>query len=191
MNTHFTFVELQQGTEEWREWRHKGIGASDASTIMGENRFKTAAQLLQEKRRPARDFGQNEAMARGTQLEPEARRRYIAKTGKDVKPVCLQSTRYDWLRASLDGFATNGDAVVEIKCGNSVYRSAALSRSVPVYYCGQMQHILAVTGLNTLDFWCYWPGCPELLLPVERNDTYIERLLTREMEFWNQVQRSA
>src|SRR5262245_42846183 len=92
---HFIIVELQQGTPEWREWRHNGIGASDASTIMGENPFKSAAQLLQEKRGLAQDSYQNAAMARGIELEPEARRRYIAKTGRDVRPACLQSTRYD------------------------------------------------------------------------------------------------
>jgi len=41
---HFKIVTLEQGTQAWREWRHNGIGASDASTIMGENRFKSAAQ---------------------------------------------------------------------------------------------------------------------------------------------------
>ena len=191
MNTlSFTIVELEQGTDEWRAWRHKGIGASDAPTIMGENHFKSAAQLLKEKREPARESFQNEAMARGIQLEPEARRRYIVKTGRDVRPACLQSTRHDWLRASLDGFAINHGSVVEIKCGQSVYRKASQSRSVPGYYYGQMQHILTVTGLDSLDFWCYWPGCSELLLPVERDNAYIERLLNKELEFWRLVQRN-
>ena len=52
MNTHFTIVKIQQGTREWLEWRHSGVGASDASTIMGENRFNDAVKLLQEKREP-------------------------------------------------------------------------------------------------------------------------------------------
>jgi putative phage-type endonuclease len=129
-------------------------------------------------------------MALGTKLEPEARRRYIARSGRDVRPVCLESTRYDWLRASLDGFAVNNDAVVEIKCGDSVYRKTSQTRSVPDYYYGQLQHILAVTCLDSLDFWCYWPGRPELLLSVKRNDAYIERLLKKELEFWNHVQRN-
>jgi len=187
---HFIIVELQQGSNEWREWRHNGIGASDASTIMGENRFKSASQLLNEKRGPAQDYGQNAAMARGTELEPEARRLYIEKTGKAVRPICLQSTRYDWLRASLDGFAINHDAVVEIKCGQSAYRTAFQTGSVPDYYYGQMQHILAVTGLDSLDFWCYWPGCPALLIPVQRNESYIQRLLEKELEFWNLVRQT-
>jgi putative phage-type endonuclease len=175
--THFTIVTLEQGSDAWREWRHKGIGASDASTIMGENRFKSASQLLQEKCGPARDFGQNAAMALGTEL--------------DVRPACLQSTRYEWLRASLDGLAINHETVVEIKCGQSAYRTALQTCSVPSYYYGQRQHILAVTGLESLDFWCYWPGCPELLIRVPRSAAYIERLLNKELEFWNHVQRSA
>jgi putative phage-type endonuclease len=190
VNTHFSIVELQQGTQEWREWRHKGIGASDASTIMGENRFKSAAQLLQEKRGPARDFGQNQPMAIGIQLEPEARRRYTARTGREVVAACLQSTRYDWLRASLDGFAASLDAVAEIKCGDSNYRRVSRSGCVPDWHRGQLQHILAVTGFDSLDFWCYSLSRPELLLRVERDDAYIERLLNRELDFWNHVQRT-
>ena len=189
--THFTIVTHEQGSDAWREWRHKGIGASDASTIMGENRFKSAEVLLREKRGPARDFGQNPAMARGTELEPEARRLYVAKTGREVRPVCLQSTRYEWLRASLDGLTISHDAVVEIKCGQSAYRTTSQTHAVPDYYYGQMQHILAITGLDLLDFWCYWPDYTPLLVPVPRNVAYIERLLKAELEFWNLVQQSA
>ena len=189
MNAHFVIVEIQQRTREWLEWRHEGVGASGASTIMDENPYRGAVELLQEKRGPARASSQNEAMALGTILGPEARRRYIAETGKNVRPVCVQSTRYDWLRASLSGLATNNDSVFVIKCGRSVYQTVSVFRSVPNYYYGQVQHILAVTGLDSVDFWCYWPGQPELFLSVERDDSYIERLLDRELEFWNQVQR--
>ena len=68
-----------------------------------------------------------------------------------------------------------------------MYRRVSQSCSVPDYYYGQVQHILAVTGLDTLDFWCYWPDNPALLLPVERDDKYIERLLNKELAFWNLV----
>jgi putative phage-type endonuclease len=188
MTTNFSLVDLQQGTSEWLTWRHKGIGASDASTVMGQNRFENPSVLLQQKRGPViLDSFQNEAMARGTQLEPEARKLYIATTGNEVRPVCVQSFRYDWLRASLDGLSTNHDAVVEIKCGASVYRRVSQSRTIPDYYYGQVQHILAITGLDSLDFWCYWPDNPPVLLPIKRNEPYIERLLRKELEFWNLV----
>jgi putative phage-type endonuclease len=91
-SAHFTVVALEQGTDAWREWRHRGIGASEASTVMGENPFRTAADLFREKCGPVCEFEQDAAMARGLELEPEARRLYIAKTGKQVYPACLQST---------------------------------------------------------------------------------------------------
>lgn len=188
---HFTLVTLEQGTKSWRDWRHQGIGASEAASIMGENRFKSADELLREKRGEPRDFQPNAAMARGTALEPEARRLYAATTGRDVRPACLQSTRFAWLRASLDGLAVNHDAVVEIKCGQSAYRTAAQTGAVPEYYYGQLQHILAVTGLMVIDFWCYWPGSHPVLIQVPRNAGYIERLLNAELEFWSRVQRRA
>ena len=191
MTTNFSLVDLQQGTSEWLTWRHKGIGASDASTVMGQNRFENPSVLLQQKRGPViLDSFQNEAMARGTQLEPEARKLYIATTGNEVRPVCVQSFRYDWLRASLDGLSTNHDAVVEIKCGASVYRRVSQSRTIPDYYYGQVQHILAITGLDSLDFWCYWPDNPPVLLAIKRNEPYIERLLRKELEFWNLVNQN-
>ena len=188
MTTEFSLVDLEQGTTEWLTWRHKGIGASDASTIMGENRFESPSSLLQQKRGPVvLDTFQNEAMVLGTKLEPEARKLYIATTGNEVRPVCVQSSKYDWFRASLDGLSTNHDMVIEIKCGASSYRRVSQTRTIPSYYYGQVQHILAITGLDSLDFWCYWPDNPPVLLPVKRNESYIERLLSKELEFWKLV----
>jgi putative phage-type endonuclease len=183
----FIIIGLQEGTQEWREWRHKGIGASDAPVIMGESRLKNVAELLQEKCGPACDFGRNDLSIRGTELEAEARKRYMVRTGQKVTAACIQSSRYDWLRASVDGLSDTHDSVVEITCGNSIYRRTAKNLCVPEYCFGQLQHILAITGFESIDFWCCSPGCDDLLIPVERDNVYIERLLQLEQEFWNHV----
>ena len=88
----------------------------------------------------------------------------------------------------MDGITSDLDAVVEIKCGDSVYRKTAAAGCVPDYYYGQLQHILAVTGLPTIDFWCYLPGRPAVLVAVARDDDYIARLLEAELQFWSEVQ---
>jgi len=183
----FTIVEIEQGTREWLEWRHLGIGASDAPAVVGENPWKTAAELLLEKRGRPRESVKNAAMLRGTELEPEARRRYILRTARNVQPACLQNSQYGWLRASVDGIAAERDLVVEIKGGESVYRKTSEEGSLPGYYYGQLQHILAVTGLGSIDFWCYLPGLPELLVPVKRDNDYINSLVEAELKFWNTV----
>lgn len=186
MNTAYTVVDLQQGTTEWLEWRSNGIGASDAPAIMGENPWKSATQLLSEKIGTVAKFEGNAAMARGTALEPEARKRYEEISQVSVTPACLQSNMHTWLRASVDGLATDGSAVVEIKCGESVYRKTASSRQVPSYYIGQLQHILAVTDLPHIDFFCWLPSRPAIHLRINRDDRYIARLIVAEQTFWQQ-----
>jgi len=186
-NKSYTIVNLKQGTKEWLEWRSQGIGASDAPTIMGENPWKTAAYLLQEKCGETNTDFKNRAMERGIELEPEARKSYETKVGIRVNPACLQSAKHEWQRASVDGLAANGSAVVEIKCGESVYRKASTSRTVPDYYYGQLQHILAVTNLPSIDFYCYLPGRPGVHLLIPRHDRYIKRLLDAEYLFWQKI----
>ena len=187
MTTAYTIVNHEQGTAEWLEWRSNGIGASDAPTIMGENPWKRSAQLLAEKLGTTKIFAGNAAMARGTALEPEARQRYETITGIRVNPACLQSNKHEWLRASLDGLSPDGRAVVEIKCGESVYKKTASNRQVPSYYFGQLQHILAVTELPYIDFFCWLPDRPEIHLNIKRDDHYIARLILVEQAFWQRL----
>ena len=180
-------VDLDQGSDEWLAWRTQGIGASEAAAIMGENPWKSRRSLLAEKTGVSRPWSGNAAMAFGTATEPEARARYVATLGVAVEPACVQSHGREWLRASLDGLSVDGLRVVEIKCGKSVYAATARTGRPPRYYVGQLQHILAVTELEAIDFWCYWPGEPEVRVRVGRDDAYIGRLMAAEEAFWLEV----
>jgi putative phage-type endonuclease len=153
---------------------------------MGENPWKSAIDLLKDKCGEKKDY-QNDAMLRGIALEPEARKCYETKVGIRVEPACLQSVKYEWLRASVDGLAINGNTIVEIKCGESIYQKASTSRAVPNYYYGQLQHILAITNFKSVDFYCYLPRRPEVLLHIARDDSYIKRLLGEEYLFWQKI----
>jgi putative phage-type endonuclease len=180
-------VDHDQGSREWLDWRHNGIGASDAPALMGESKWRDADQLFREKVGRRKPTFQNEAMRRGHRLEPHARRHYVSESGVVVEPICLQSTERQWLRASLDGISVADSRVVEIKCGDSVYRQVANSGNVPGYYYGQLQQILAVTGFDQIDFWCWLPELPGLLVPVDRDDDYIAELLDVGDAFWADV----
>ena len=43
---------------------------------------------------------------------------------------------------------------------------------------------MAVTGLDQLDFWGWWPQHPSIHFPVPRDDAYIESLIQAEQRFW-------
>ena len=114
-NDSFYIIDLQQGTTKWLEWRRSGIGASDAHRALTGG-FRTRQTLIEEKKGVlTRDY-QSKAMEEGLQLEPEARALYIKTTGKKVSSACIQSSRYEWLIASLDGISEDLSTVVEIIC---------------------------------------------------------------------------
>ena len=184
----YKVVDLEQGSRRWLDWRYNGIGASDAPAIMGENPWKTRQRLLAEKR-SRRDVVKNSRMNKGTTLEPEARRRYESTVGFDVSPKCIQSVNMPRLRASLDGISDNRNFVVEIKCGEKVYRAANRDGKPPQCYYGQLQHILLITNLNEIDFFCHWPGEEDIRIRVKRDDDYISVMLAREEEFFRDLSK--
>ena len=187
MSKPYHIITLEQGTPEWLAWRHDGIGGSDASTIMGENPFQSSTALLNEKCDPPTKGRMNKAMARGVVLEPKARAYYNQKLSIEAEPQCIQSLEYDWLRASLDGITSDGLRAVEIKCGQSAYRTTAKTGLPPGYYFGQFQHLMAVTGLESIDYCCYYPPGRPIIRPIKRNQNYIDDLLRKEEVFWKAV----
>ena len=177
----FNVLHFEQGSKEWLEWRHTGIGASDASTVMGDNRFESPEELLYAKKNKIIE-PPNEAMKKGTRLEPIARDLYIEKTGIKVIPLCLQDKKDPWIIASMDGITKDFTHIVEIKCGQSAYWQANKG-IVPDYYYGQLQHQMMITGLKEVDYWCYWPDQKPILQNVKRDETYIKSMYKREKEF--------
>ena len=188
-NAPYARLSLDQGSAKWHSWRNGIIGASDAPVIMGENPWKSAARLLAEKNGLHERFRGNEKTRRGAALEPTARSLYELRNKMKVPPAVLQRLDRLWQCASVDGLDGTGSRVVEIKCGEGVYRHVERYRAPPTYYVGQLQHILAVTDLNVIHLFCYWPGNPELLIDVPRDQKYIDRLIEEEERFFKRVQR--
>ena len=186
----------EQNTAAWLNWRLDGIGASDAPALMGENPWKPAARLFAEKCAAKRSHfrgsfgggGGGGAAGRGSALEPQARALYNRLRGVEARPLCLQSRAWRWARASLDGIDRSAGRAVEIKCGDRAYAITAATGAPPGYYAGQLQHILAVTGYASVDFFVWLPGLRPLLLTVPRDDDYIARLVERGAEFWARVE---
>ena len=87
----FTEIDLQQGSDEWLQWRRGGFGASEAGVVMGKNITKIIDRLHREKTADDNHNGyKSAAMLRGIKLEPAARAAYSRKVGVVMQPVCLQ-----------------------------------------------------------------------------------------------------
>lgn len=180
-------LDLKQNTPEWLEYRRNHLGASDAPVIMQVSPWKTPFQLWQEKLGLVKDQPANESMKRGTDLEFIARSEFEKKTLIYVQPVCMMHSQIDYMIASLDGYNENMNCVVEIKCPGREDHSKALDGVVPEKYIPQLQHQLAVTGLDMIYYFSY-NGQHNALLRVERDQTYINTLLEKEAAFWEKIQ---
>ena len=106
-----------------------------------------------------------------------------------MPPAVLQSTVREWQGASIDGLNHPQSRVLEIKCGEQVYQHVARYDAPPRYYVGQLQPTLCVTRLPMIHLLCYWPGEEVILLEVERDQRYIDRMLEAEEEFVKRMRR--
>ncbi len=176
-------IALQQNTKGWLDFRKDKIGSSDAPIIMEKSPWKTPHQLWEEKVGIKEESFETRTMQRGKDLEPLERKKFEEKSGLVVWPDVLIHTEYDFIIASLDGITMNGKVAVEIKCPGAKTHQMALEGKISEHYKIQMQHQLAVTGLNSM-FYFSFDGEDGVILKIERDNQLIERIIEKEKKFY-------
>lgn len=185
-------VNTKQGSKEWRTWRGKGLGASDAPAVMGDSPWTSRFELWLEKtglgtRPPANEY-QIAAMRRGNELEPVARSLFEKKMGKLFPSVSGEHSDYPFMRASLDGYNEELNAMLEIKAPNKIDHAKALAGKVPDKYVAQLQMQFLVSGSEKA-FYVSYDGKDSLaVVEVVPDVVYLPRLQDELISFWNLVQ---
>ncbi len=184
-------IDLQQGSDEWVAWRGKGIGGSDAATIMCENPYTSPYALWAQKigKRPPKKV--NAAMKRGTNLEEAGRLAFCQKIGEFLPAVCMEPDEHKFMRTSLDGLSPSGEIGFELKIPDSPHTHLiAREGQVPRLYYAQCQHNLLVSGARKLFFVSWYPKdetMPLAEVPVFPDFKYRAELIAAETEFWKWV----
>ena len=190
---------LVQGSKAWLELRKTKITATDAAVCMGLNPWCKLMQRYEEKLGLCPPPFQNAAMARGVAYEEEARQCFEKLADIQVYPRVIVR---DWQMASLDGIDFDDTCVVEIKVGGKKLHDLAKKGVVPVYYRCQVQHQIDLAGVDYAYFFSYRPAVFEInpfngkftgvvleeaegiIVPVERNDTFIKEMTMAEWAFY-------
>lgn len=183
----YVIDDLEQGSSEWHTWRKGVVGASDAPKIMGENPWGSRSSLMDEKLGLTKEFKGNAKTREGNSLEGDARKTLANKFKLKLKPMIVQDSKEPFLAASLDAICNSYKSIFEIKAGAKAYEHTETTRGVPIYYFGQLQHMLMVTELDSLTYAVYRPGLPLLTLEVDRDDRYIRILRNKEREFMQEL----
>lgn len=188
---------IEQGSPEWFAMRAGKVTASKVSDVMSA--ITTAgyknylADLVVERLTGNKtESFTNAAMQWGVDQEPIARAEYEVKTGNFVDQIAfVDHPTIANFGCSPDGLVGD-DGLIEIKCPNTAtHIDYVMQDKVPTKYIPQIQCQLAVTGRKWCDFVSFDPRLPDglqiLIVRLERDDEYIEKLEARVVKFLDEV----
>lgn len=143
-------------TPEQVKLRKTGIGGSDAAALVGQSSYATPLDVYLDKTTDqVKDS--NEAMDRGTALEPFVKALFEYQTGLSVKTGIdtQRSSDYPFMLANLDGFLPSERAVAEFK--TALYTSKTKqdwgeegTDEIPNTYLIQVAHYASVMNVDTV-----------------------------------------
>jgi len=185
---------MQQGSREWLDFRKDKIGASEAPIIMGVSPWSNPLKLWEkkvfEKDDEQKNWYMEMIMQKALLAEEAARSLFFLLTGHSVSPAVFVSKYISWMMASLDGISDDGSILLEIKCPGEKDHSFAREGKIPDKYYPQLQHQLAVLGLDKGYYLSYKEDnildCH--LIEFKRDESYIIKLIEKEKEFYECVQ---
>ena len=187
-------ITAEQQTPEWYKARAGIPSASNFDMIVtSKGEPSKQAQKYMYRLAGERITGipeetyQNAAMARGVELEAEARSYYELTTGQTVEQVGF-FVHDDGFGCSPDGLVGE-DGLIEIKCPSmAVHVGYLLDNKVPTDYFQQTQGQLLVTGRKWLDFISYYPLMKPLVVRIERDEVFLRKLKVELKMFVKQLE---
>ena len=180
--------------EEWLRRRMNGIGASEASAVLGVG-FISAAELwaIKTGRKESDDLSEIERVQWGHIHEPVIIEQY-SKPWKANRParraaLMLRSTEHPWAFATLDGWATHpehGEIPLEAKTVHA-FDEKEWEEGVPERYRWQVDHQMLVTGAPCASVACLLGGNRLVWADVPRDEERIRLLVDACEEFMQHV----
>lgn len=174
--------------ENWLETRKLGIGGSDIAGILGESKYKSPIDVWNDKVNGS-NFKGNRFTHWGHMLEEVVANEFdnrhkdfvvfkFDKTFKKGRSLAnVDRLLYDPLK--------NEYGILEIKTANFFGGKEWNGETVPQEYYCQVQHYLAVTGLNFAWIACLVGGNDYKEFRIARNDDECDYILKTCDEFWN------
>lgn len=154
------FVAIQlTNREEWLKARETRIGGSEASSMVGMNKYTSFHNLWQRKIRGVHSDISNELIEYGNDMEPILREMYRIKHREmDVQyspNTILYSKQYEWMSYSPDGLLWDGSRAGILEIKTSFIRNSDMNSewkdSIPQNYFIQVLWGLICTGFEFVD----------------------------------------
>ena len=177
-------------TLTWLRYRRMGVCGSDTGIILGLSSYRSVIELWKDKTNqiPVEE-SENNFTHFGHLLEPIIRKEFERVTGMKVsiRNCIFQSEEHPFMLADIDGIVTEPDgskAIFEAKSASEFLNQKWENGKIPDVYFSQLQHYMAVTGLNRAYIAALVGGNKFYYYPVERDEAYIQQLIEKEKAFW-------
>ncbi|CEI73585.1 MULTISPECIES: YqaJ viral recombinase family protein [Romboutsia] len=194
---------------EWLKERGKGIGGSDASSVVGLNPYKSSVSVYLEKLNYIKNninniddktinsmlnkntqhiedtIYTNYKIELGNKLKDFVAKEFALKTNKKVRNIngILKNDKYPFAIANIDRAIVGEKAFLECKVSGSYFKGE-WKNGVPINYKVQCYHYMAVTGATH----CYVAaliGNEDLVIhKIDRDEEIIEDIMKLEKMFW-------
>lgn len=184
-------ITKNMARNEWLKLRRKGIGGSDASAVAGLNRYKSPVGVFLDKTGQIEPDEVGEAAYWGNVLEDVVAREFTIQTGLRVQRSnkLYQHPEHKFMLGNVDRLILDkggrGLGVLECKTASAFKMDEWEEDKVPDEYSIQLQHYMAVLGVDYGYFAVLIGGQKFQYKLVERNERIIDSLIQIEDEFWN------
>ncbi len=175
-------IMLDQGSEEWKQWRKGKISASKVAAILGICPYRSCLMLYEEEMGLREPQASNPHMQRGLDVEDQVRQWFFDQYRIEVQPCVLQSKENPLFIASLDGINSINTCIVEIKNNNKEYHEMAQSGKLPEHHRAQVQFQMFVSGLDVCYYISHRQGDYALVV-VQRDQAYIDDMIPKVLDF--------
>lgn len=173
--------------EEWLQWRRKGIGGSDAATVVGLNPYSSLYELWADKQGFLPSKEDTEAMRTGRDLEQYVADRFCEATGKKVQklPYMYCHDEYPFITANVDRKVVGENAGLECKTTSPYNKTDFAEGNVQLNYLCQCWHYMNVMGYDRMYLAVLVMGKGFYWYTIEQDKEQQQALLNAEVDFWN------
>lgn len=173
---------------QWLSLRKRGLGGSDAATVVGLNPWSSKLALYADKMGLSEEKPDNEAMRQGRDLEAYVAERWAEVTGKAVQRVnaILFNEDYPFALANIDRKVVGEKAGLECKTTSVYNRSDFENGEIPPQYYTQCVHYMAVTGYDRWYLAVAVLNKAFHVFTIDRNEKEIAALMEAERIFWEE-----
>lgn len=174
--------------DEWLELRRKGIGGSDAATVVGLNPYCGLYELWADKQGFLPKKKDTEQMRVGRDLEQYVADRFCEATGKKVQklPYMYCHNKYPFITANIDREVIGEKAALECKTTSLFNKSDFENGEVQPSYLCQCYHYMNVMGYDKMYLAVLILSKGFFWYEINRNEEQQEALLKAEVDFWEE-----